>query len=241
MSTEVVEGKHVIKNREVSKQITDIICDRIVNGIYAIGELIPTEEALCNEFGIGRSSVREAIKTLESRGMVRKIQGKGVVVIDECIEATSDLLRIALAYQKTSLRDLMNFRVAIELTTVELAAKNATEEDLRSMREHIDSMLQQDYQLDDFAQHDYLFHEAIAKASGNSVVLLIIKTLRPLLYNQIVYTLDPNFNPELATNFHEAIYRAIEAKHPEVAVAAMRSHLSETQCIINKLDPNLKL
>ncbi|MFI3324222.1 MAG: FadR/GntR family transcriptional regulator [Rikenellaceae bacterium] len=238
---DATNSKYVIKNRDVSKQVTEIICKQIIDGQYAIGELIPTEEALCNEFGIGRSSVREAIKTLESRGMVRKIQGKGVVVIDECVEATSDLLRIALAYQKTSLRDLMNFRVTIELTTVELAAQNATEEDMRNMREHIDSMLQKDYHLDDFAQHDYLFHEAIAKASGNSVALLIIKTLRPLLYNQIVYTLDPNFNPELATNFHEAIYRAIEAKHPEVAVAAMRSHLSETQRIVNQLDPDIKL
>ncbi|MFR9500490.1 MAG: FadR/GntR family transcriptional regulator [Rikenellaceae bacterium] len=241
MKTETANSKYVIKNRDVSKQVTDIICNQIIDGQYAIGELIPTEETLCNEFGIGRSSVREAIKTLESRGMVRKIQGKGVVVVDECIEATSELLRIALAYQKTSLRDLMNFRVSLELTTVDLAARNATEKDLERMREQIECMVRQEYTQGDFAQHDYLFHEAIAKASGNSVILLIIKTLRPLLYNQIVYTLDPKFNPELATNFHEAIYRAIEAKHPEVAVEAMRSHLSETQRIINQLEPDLKL
>ncbi len=233
--------KHVLVNGAVAKQVTKILTEQIIDGVFKVGDFLPTEEVLCEEFGIGRSSVREAIKTLESRGMVRKLQGKGVVVIDESVEATSEMLNIALAYRKTSLKDLMDFRVSLELKVAELAANNATEEDLERMRGYLDAMIESENSDEKFATYDYLFHEAIAKASGNSVSELIIKALRPLLYNQIVYTLNPNFNSESANHFHESIFEAIKNRQPRVAIKAMLNHLSETQRIISELDPDLSI
>ncbi len=233
--------KHILVNGAVAKQVTKILTDQIIDGTFAVGDFLPTEEVLCEEFGIGRSSVREAIKTLESRGMVRKLQGKGVAVIDESIEATSEMLKIALAYRKTSLKDLMDFRVALEIKSVEMAANNASADDIERMRGFLDAMIGAEHSDEQFATYDYLFHEAIAKAAGNSMIELIIKALRPLLYNQIVYTLNPNFNSESANHFHESIFRAIKDRQPRAAIKAMLEHLSETQRIISELDPNLSI
>lgn len=241
MTSDNLKHQHVIVNGSVAQQVTAIMTQQIISGKFAVGEYLPTEEELCIEFGIGRSSVREAIKTLESRGLVRKLQGKGVVVIDESINATSQMLRIALEFKKTSLKDLMDFRVAMEVMNVELAAINATEEDLIEMRKYLLLMQQEDYSHDTFAHHDYLFHEAIARASKNSVSIIILRTLQPILYNQIVYTLDPNFNPELATHFHAKIFDAIVNHQPDRAVSEMMSHLSETQRIISELDEKKEL
>lgn len=236
MTSNNTTPQYVITNGSVAKQVTDILTKQIIEGKYQIGDYLPTEEELCHEFGIGRSSVREAIKTLESRGMVRKHQGKGVVIIDECIDATSKMLRIALEYKKTSLKDLMDFRVALEVKNVELAAINATDNDIEQMRKYLNLMQSENYSNDNFARHDYHFHEAIAQASNNSVTSIIIKILRPILYNQIIYTLNPNFNPELANHFHEKIFDAIENRQPKRAVVAMLEHLSETQRIITEFE-----
>ncbi|MFR9534455.1 MAG: FadR/GntR family transcriptional regulator [Rikenellaceae bacterium] len=232
------EGKkgYVILNGSVAKQVANILTNKIIEGEYPKGSFLPTEEVLCSDFGLGRSSVREAIKTLESRGLVRKIQGKGVEIIDKSVEATSEMLNITLAYSKTSLKDLMDFRVSLEMKNVEWAAKNATLEDIASMQQSLDMMKRDDFNSDDFATYDYMFHEAIAKASGNGVSLIMVKALQPLLYKQIVYTLDPNFNPEKANHFHEYIFEAIKAREPEKATKAMYEHLCETQRIISDLE-----
>ena len=77
MSSDLLKGLPSLANESVAKQVTDILTDLIVSGKIKLGEYLPTEEDLCREFGIGRSSVREAIKTLESRGMVKKFTARG--------------------------------------------------------------------------------------------------------------------------------------------------------------------
>ncbi|MFI3306828.1 MAG: GntR family transcriptional regulator [Rikenellaceae bacterium] len=96
-------AKPVIINGSVAVQIADILTRRIIDQSVVVGDFLPTEELLCEEFGVGRSSIREAIKTLESRGLVRKRQGRGAVVVDESIEATSRMLKLSLDYKKSSL------------------------------------------------------------------------------------------------------------------------------------------
>ena len=115
MSSDLLKGLPSLANESVAKQVTDILTDLIVSGKIKLGEYLPTEEDLCREFGIGRSSVREAIKTLESRGMVKKFHGKGMVVIDESAAATAKLLQISLKMKKTTMKDIMEFRNSIEI------------------------------------------------------------------------------------------------------------------------------
>lgn len=234
--SEKEKKEYLLKNGSVAKQVADILTSQIVKGEFAEGDFLPTEEVLCSDFGIGRSSVREAIKTLESRGLVRKIQGRGVEVIDESIEATSEMLSICLSYRKATLKDLMDFRVSLEMQNVELAARNATDEDIEHMAEIIEKMNGESGDMDDFAAYDFEFHEAIAKASGNRMSLIIVGALKPILYKQIVYTIDPNFNPEKSNHFHEHIFEAIRDRKPETAIKAMHAHLFETQRIITELD-----
>ncbi len=233
--------EYLILNGSVAKQVADILTNQIIDGNYVEGDFLPTEEELCSDFGIGRSSVREAIKTLESRGLVRKIQGRGVEVINESIKATSRMLSISLACSKTTLKDLMDFRVALEMKNVELAATNATAENVAELEEILERMKGDTLNMDDFATHDYMFHEAIARASGNGVSLIMVKALKPLLYKQIVYTIDPNFNPEKSNHFHEHIFEAIRDCQPKRAIRAMHEHLFETQRIITKLSEDGEL
>lgn len=207
MSSDLLKGLPSLANESVAKQVTDILTDLIVSGKIKLGEYLPTEEDLCREFGIGRSSVREAIKTLESRGMVKKFHGKGMVVIDESAAATAKLLQISLKMKKTTMKDIMEFRNSIEIKMTELAAKRATDEQIQIISGHLEKMKNEEYKLDTFAEFDYNFHKSIADASGNSVFSLMMETMRPMLYNHIIYTLNPTFNPEHSNHYHEKSFK----------------------------------
>lgn len=236
MSSDLLKGLPSLANESVAKQVRDILTDLIVSGKIKLGEYLPTEEDLCREFGIGRSSVREAIKTLESRGMVKKFHGKGMVVIDESAAATAKLLQISLKMKKTTMKDIMEFRNSIEIKMTELAAKRATDEQIQIISGHLEKMKNEEYKLDTFAEFDYNFHKSIADASGNSVFSLMMETMRPMLYNHIIYTLNPTFNPEHSNHYHEKILQTIRDRNPEEAVEAMRLHLTGTERIIEELE-----
>ncbi|MFI3318566.1 MAG: FadR/GntR family transcriptional regulator [Rikenellaceae bacterium] len=236
MSREINKTSHVIVNGSVAQQVTEILTRQLIEGKFKEGDFLPTEEELCHEFGIGRSSVREAIKTLESRGLVRKQQGKGVVVIDETIQATAEMLKITLDYKNISLKDMVDFRIAMEIKLAEMAAMNATDEDIASMRECLDLMKGgEEFSFKEFAQYDYQFHQSVANASRNSISILIMQTLRPILYDQISITVGPDFNPERAIQLHETIFNEIKNHHIKAAGQAMATHLNETHRIISEL------
>lgn len=226
--------KHVIVNGSVAKQVTKILTDQIVEGKYAVGDYLPTEELLCGEFGIGRSSVREAIKTLESRGLVRKQQGKGVVVIDETIEATAELLNITLSYKKISLRDMVDFRESMEIQLAELAAVKCSDDDIDKMAECLYKMRQNIDSFEDFAHHDNLFHECVAEASGNTISTLMMKALRPLLYKQISHNIEQDFDTKRLFEIHNEIFEAIKSHHPKAAGRAMAEHMADTYRVIRE-------
>ena len=110
-----------------------------------------------------------------------------------------------------------------------------TEEDL-CHEFGLEKMKTDEYRLETFADYDFMFHKSIADASGNKVFSLMMETIRPMLYSHIIYTLNPNFNPELSNHFHETILEAIKAKDPNAASAAMAAHLVGTKSIIDELE-----
>ena len=162
MTSKILNSLPHLANDSVTKQVTDILSDLIVTGKIVEGDFLPTEEDLCHEFGIGRSSVREAIKTLESRGMVRKLHGKGVEVIDESAKATTEMLHISLRMKKTTVRDFMEFRKSMEIKMTEMAACRATSEQVKTIEEVLEKMKTDEYRLETFADYDFMFHKSIA-------------------------------------------------------------------------------
>lgn len=111
-----------------------------------------------------------------------------------------------------------------------------TSEQVKTIEEVLEKMKTDEYRLETFADYDFMFHKSIADASGNKVFSLMMETIRPMLYSHIIYTLNPNFNPELSNHFHETILEAIKAKDPNAASAAMAAHLAGTKSIIDELE-----
>ena len=153
----------------------------IVSGKLAEGEVLPTEPTLCDEFGFSRTVIREALKLLEERGLVRVEQGRGTTVQPRDAWNLLDpvVLQIALAYDDdmSLLDNLMAVRTVLEKEMASAAAARLTGEELRALADNIAHMEAAYDDYPTFRRYDLSFHAIVMKASGNEVGMTIVRTI----------------------------------------------------------------
>jgi GntR family transcriptional regulator, transcriptional repressor for pyruvate dehydrogenase complex len=221
----------LLKTKKI-EQVTDILKDFILKGNYKNGDYIPTEMELCKQIGIGRSTLREAIKMLESQGFVYKNHGVGVMVVDESIRATTDMFHLMLIRKGFTLDELFDVRYCNEIRTSELAALNATSENIEEMEKFLQIMRNKSSTNEEYLNADVEFHLAIAKSSQNKIFTMILKIIRPLIEGMIQETLKYNHRPEYSLKFHEKIFTSIKNRDPKLSALAMKKHLEGTKSMI---------
>jgi GntR family galactonate operon transcriptional repressor len=157
------------------------LADLIVSGTYREGDVLPTEPALCEEFGFSRTVVREALKLLEERGLLRVEQGRGTRVQPRTSWDLLDpaVLQIALAYDDnmTLLDSLISVRRVLERETAREAATNLTDAELGELAAIADEMERSYDNYDRFRDLDNAFHAIILRASGNEIALTIVRVI----------------------------------------------------------------
>jgi len=218
-----------LKAPSLTDRTVEALTDYILREGLQPGALLPTEQELCDKLGIGRSTLREAVKVLESRGLVDRQQGVGARVVDGSQLAASQMLQLLFRRRKASAKELLEVRKLYEIQAAALAAERATSHDLRSIREALDAMRATGTSIEEYVEGDLAFHVAIARATRNSVLALIVETVRPLLRDEIVATLKVDPRPELRHRYHEKIYTAIERGDAAQAAHAMEQHLRATE------------
>jgi DNA-binding FadR family transcriptional regulator len=161
--------------------IFEALGDQIIGGVLTEGDVLPTEPALCEEFGFSRTVVREGLKLLEGRGLVRVEQGRGTTVQPRSSWdlLDPDVLRMALAYDQDMLLldDLMMVRRVLEREMATAAAGRLSDDEITELGGLIDAMqtVYDDYER--FRVLDNLFHEIVMRASGNEVGLTIVRVI----------------------------------------------------------------
>jgi GntR family transcriptional regulator, transcriptional repressor for pyruvate dehydrogenase complex len=224
-----------IKKQPITEQAVQVLSGYILDGNHKNGDYLPPEIELCRRLGIGRSSLREAVKILESHGMVRKKHGVGVMIVDESDKAMKVMLKLVLQRSGTTMEELIEVRYTNEIKTTELAAINANEEEILEIKKHLEVMRNNLTSTEDYVKADIDFHMSIAKASHNRVFYLILQTIRPLIEEMIQETLKYNHRPESSMKYHEKVFKAIKSRNPQHAVMAMEEHLLGTRKMLNKV------
>lgn len=148
-------------------------------GKYKTGELIPPEPVLMEQFGVGRSTIREAIKTLSNSGILRVQQGAGTFVCAPPATAEPLDQRLRRAAQK----EVNDVRSLLEAEIVQLAAQHREEKDLSAMRAALEARWQaiSNNSYSDCADADIRFHKAVALASHNSVLADLYQTFTNII------------------------------------------------------------
>ncbi|MCP4782661.1 MAG: FadR family transcriptional regulator [Fuerstiella sp.] len=237
MSTSKKGEKESVECTSVEKaSLTDQAMERLTEFVLQAGPdagwRLPPEHELCDRLGVGRSTLREATKVLEWQGLVRRVRGRGVEVVDRSAKATTDLMQLSLRRGSVSHEELLEVRTIYEVQAAALAAQRATREDLERIKQALDAMQAADTTNEQYIDADLKFHVAIAAATHNRVLCLIVDTILPLLRDEIVATLQNEKRPESRHRYHARIYKAIRREDAQAASAAMANHLAGAKAML---------
>jgi DNA-binding FadR family transcriptional regulator len=217
-----------VQSLKLSDQVTRVLAGRIVNGDIGSADLAPTEQDICAEFGVSKTTAREVIGALAARGLVTVRHGRRMEIrpVGEWNHLDPLLLELNDNPEgvRRTLGDLHDLRMLLEPEIAARAALMASEEQLERMRQALERMAELEDDPDAYLEVDVDFHSEIALASGNIVLAFVLDSVRELLRVSRRVTNLINAMPE-TTAAHRRIYEALLAHEPETARQAMRTHL----------------
>jgi len=224
------------QTQNLTQQLTHKLGLAIINGHYPIGEGMPSEAALCEEFEVSRSSTREAVKMLSAKGLISSRPKQGIKVLPESNWNMFDTDVLAWILQsKPSLKLLKEFtqvRFAIEPIAAELAAKNATPKHLQNIEKALNRMADAENGLDDPLDADISFHNAILEASGNRFFVQLTQFINTALRVSIRYTNHIKGVRNADVDAHAAIFERIKKGDADGAKAHVSEILEEALSLI---------
>lgn len=220
--------RKVRRYEQVAEQIRRLITD----GTLKPGDLLPPERELAQRLGVGRSSIRDAVRTLEVMGILEPRQGHGTVVRDLSAESLIIPLAAVLTRKRELVSELLDVRRMIEPGLAARAAKNATREEVAQMAEILQRHGEKLRRGLPTIQEDTDFHYAIALAARNTVVLKVLDVLMDLLVEHRSRSLQVPGRPERSYKGHQQILRAIQRRDPKAAEKAVCKHLEEIERIV---------
>jgi GntR family transcriptional repressor for pyruvate dehydrogenase complex len=214
-----------VSRATLTQHILDAIAELIMKGIWKPGDIIPSEKELAARFNVGRSTIREAIKSLAVLGVVEARAGEGSYIREPNSELLSGAFKWGLLLSERNLNDLVEVRVLIEVEGAGRAARAATPEAVQALLRTLAHMraVQDDERR--FMALDNQFHTQIAEMAGNRIFASIASTIQVIVRLWYPATYYVPETKEVTHAEHLAIARAIERGDAEAAREAMRTHL----------------
>lgn len=213
---------------KASERIARALVNYIVDHDLAEGTMLPVERDLVELFNVGRSTLREALRLLESRGVITIRPGRlgGPVVRRPRPEDLGESLTLLLQFERSSLNDVMEARQAIEPAITALAAERITEERLDELDRSVRRMAENLGDRELFLEENRRFHDLIAEASESNVLRVFALALKALADGDSV-GMDPTpTQRKSVVNAHRKIVEAMR-ESKEQARESMARHLSD--------------
>jgi GntR family transcriptional repressor for pyruvate dehydrogenase complex len=214
--------------QEVARQL-----ERRIKEELKPGDLLPPERELAQMLGVSRSSVRDAIRTLELMGLLEPRQGIGTVVCSPA-SAPANPLAAALVEKRKMIADLLDVRRMIEPPLARRAALHVSRDEITDMEDILQRQEAKVLVGDLGIEEDSEFHYAIALASDNGAVLKVVDVLMNLLRETRERSLQVEGRQEKSLAGHRRILSALQQGDAAAAEAAMRRHLQEVENIVLK-------
>ena len=227
----VQSGFESIRRNKVYEEVARQLERMILKKLHP-GDKLPSERELAETLGVSRSSIRDAIRSLELIGLVEPRQGSGTVVREISADTVMNPLTNVLRHKVELVTELIDFRKMLEPPLSARAATHATEDELAEMEEILHRQ-ETKFRAGQLAiEEDSEFHYAIAMASGNSVVLKVLDVLMDLLRDTRERSLQTAGRPHKSLAGHRKILAAIKKRDAEAAKAAMRRHIEDVEEIV---------
>lgn len=211
--------------KNATEKVYQFIQGKIDSREWKPGDRIWTEAKLCEELGVSRVAVRQAINKLVSLSVLYSIQGSGTYVQAPKPKEDLDLGFDSIAYD--DLLSILEYRRYYECGNVALFIKNATEEDIEELEKYYDIMKQCGDDMQAFYTADYNFHDVLAKGTKKEFIFRISNSLsKVLLRHQEKVNLW--VGPEIGLEYHEFILKYVKARDVDFATMYMQKHIDAT-------------
>ena len=221
-----------VKPEKLSSAVIDQIELLILRGILRPGERLPSERELSERMGVSRPSLREAVATLQERGLLEPRAGAGIFVTEFLGSAFSEALTKLFANHDEAVFDYLSFRRDMEGLAAERAARYGSDTDLRVVQEIYDKMCAVHTKRNpaDEAHLDADFHLAIIEASHNVIMLHMMRSMYQLLREGVFYNRTVMFRQRTTRDSlldqHKRINDALQSRDPAAARLAVEDHLT---------------
>jgi GntR family transcriptional regulator, transcriptional repressor for pyruvate dehydrogenase complex len=204
-----------VRSRKLCDLVIQQIQEKISLGVFAPGSRIPTEPALMAQLGVGRSTVREAIRVLVSAGLLEVRQGDGTYVLSH----SSDREPLEYRLRRATAREIREVRRIIEVEAARLAAQNRIPADIEAMRGHLAQKKQAQAQNDihGYVAADIAFHSAVAAASGNSLLADLYRSFCMVFQDFLDSLIADRGVNQYQDRIHNGLLAAIADQDPDTA------------------------
>lgn len=218
-----------IKNSKLSGTIVAQIKQSIISGVYKPGDKLPSERELLDMFSVSRSSLREALRSLEEMGLVVIKRGSlgGAYVTRRGIRSLANILAEIIRMSDISFSELSEVRLIVEPEVARLAAQNRTDQ-------HIEELQHENIVRERAIDEGKIpvvvtigFHQAIARASQNKMFLLIIDAIAFIFHEEFKTISLSISDHKMILQYHKLLLNSIQKRDEEKAFALMREHIAD--------------
>jgi GntR family transcriptional regulator, transcriptional repressor for pyruvate dehydrogenase complex len=211
------------KHDKVYRKIISDIQNQIVSGQLQLGDKLPTERTLVLTYNVSRSSVREALRTLEIIGLIESRHGDGNYIADNISDFCFEPISLSFQLQKGKIEDIYELRNMFEIRSSILAAKNITDnekQELKKLLENFNNISS----AENFVELDKEMHKSIAKYSKNILLLTLYNALEKLIEFSIDYKSTTTPEDNSLINIHKNLCKAIINMDPIAAKKYSEEH-----------------
>lgn len=218
-----------IARTSLQKQIVQQIELLIDEGKLKHGDRLPPERKLAEIFKVSRHSVREAIRTLEEKNVLKSKPGSGTFVLIEDKSRVLEYIAGVIGKEKKEQQEVFQFRKLLEPQIAGLAAENATEDDVSQLADIIENQKNSCDDLASIRKYDQEFHLLLARATGNSILVKIVELLTEIIDKSRAVLLISKERLMQSIKGHTLILEAVRKKNADEARKAMTLHITDIE------------
>jgi GntR family transcriptional regulator, transcriptional repressor for pyruvate dehydrogenase complex len=217
----------VARNERLSDKVAEELLRSITTHQLVAGTRLPSERELGEQFGVSRTVIREAVRSLAAKGVLEVRAGSGVHVAAVDAASVSQQMALFLRGRGLDYAKIHEVRVTLEIRTARLAAERATDEDIAELREHCERMAALEHDVEAASMADVEFHRAVARATHNELFVVMLDSIGDILLEIRRVTLGVPDRFQDGVDFHRRILDRVAAHDVDGAAQAMREHLED--------------
>jgi|YelNatPaOPRAMG01_1025707.scaffolds.fasta_scaffold18721_5 DNA-binding FadR family transcriptional regulator len=236
-----------MKKRKVFKKIPSIdtqlflqeqIKKYIVEKKFSPGDKLPSEAELSKEFGVSRSTIREALRSLEALGIITSQHGSGWFFKSFSFDTLAGNLAYSLLFDVHNIFDLLEIRKILELAFIDEAIKSLKDKDLKQLEKIINNMEKKSRENKSFVKEDMLFHRSLFRKIKNQIVIKILDIFWSLFEN-LDEPLLYSASPQTVIDYHKKLLESIKNKDYVMTKNILDEHFVDVYERLMKYKENL--